>query len=262
MNHNGSDSNTIIAYGFIHSNSANKRRIPDSLKNEKLYIPHPIRILNPFTSAYRSTYNTQTKNSDLFLTKKNKQGCTMSNRIFPSNVFFTAVLTIVLLIFISPAKTTTVFAQEVLNSVQMDQMTLSAELKNDGSLWVRDFKNERGDVTSLTVFDIKEDILKEVTRKATKEEVANSDAVAKFNCYGKPVVVCKFGVIAIRRLSMETIVDHVVWPVEITAVNLTGYPGKEGWGILEINGKKELVVYHQRGSETLLRPYKAGKDPS
>lgn len=186
----------------------------------------------------------------------------MLKKIVPVSVFLYSALIICFVAAAGFLSSPLIYAQDVLNSVQQEQFGMKAELKNDGSLWVRDYKNEKGEVQVLTVFDISEEILLSVTKKNTKADVTDADVIARFNIFGKPVIVCKYGVFAFRRLSMETIFDHIVWPVEITNANALAYPGKEGWGIIEINGKKELVIYQQRGSDTLIRPYKAGKDPS
>lgn len=264
MDQKGNNNSSIVACRPENTAPEYYRRNNNSYKDERIISSHPLRMLNPFLTAAHQQSNTHRNYCVSENIQKNKQGCIMKNKRSPLNVFFIAVLAFWLLPVFNFIGTTNSFAQEVLNSVQIEQMKLTGELKNDGSLWVRDYKNDKGEVSSLTVFDISEDILKDVTKKASKEEINNDDAVAKFNCFGKPVIVCKYGIIALRRLSMETIVDHFVWPVEITSANLAAYPNKEkdGWGILEINGKKELVIYHQRGSEKLIRPYKEGKDPS
>lgn len=264
MDHMSNNNCSIVACRPENSAAEYYRRINTSFKNEKIVLSHPLRILNPFstTITLKRTSGRTLRSSDFI--QKNKQGCIMKTKRIPLNVFFVSVLALWLLPAITFICSPELKAQDVLNSVQIEQMKLTGELKNDGSLWVRDYRNDKGETSSLTVFDISEDILKGVTKKASKEEVNNDDAVAKFNCFGKPVIVCRYGVIAMRRLSMETVVDSFVWPVEITSANLAAYPNKEkeGWGILEINGKKELVIYHQRGSEKLIRPYKEGKDPS
>ena len=262
MDQRGNNNCSIVACRPENTAPEYYRRNLLSYKNEEIISSNPSRILNPFYKSILAKNNTHGTNCVSGNIHKNKQGCVMKNKRIPLCVFFITALAFWLLPAFAGLNSSTVNAQEVLNSVQIEQMKLVGELKNDGSVWVRDYKNDKGDIASLTVFDISEDILKAVTKKASKGEINNDDAVAKFNCFGKPVIVCKYGVIAFRRLSMETIVDHFVWPVEITSANMTTYPNKEGWGILEINGKKELVVYHQRGSETLIRPYKAGKDPS
>jgi hypothetical protein len=229
-----------------------------SYRNEDYKASHPHGIFNLFFPKCICLFIRADGNytAEFF---KNKKECKMSIRNIRFSSFITSVLFFCVITIINNSS---IFAQEVLNSAQIDQMKLTGELKNDGSLWVRDFKNERGELTSLTIFDIKEDILKEITHKGGKADINNDDAVAKFNCFGKPVLVCKHGLVVLRRLSMETIVDYLAWPVEITSANLTAYPQKDGWGILEINGKKELVIFSQRGSDSLIRTYKAGKDPS
>jgi hypothetical protein len=264
MDHIGNNNSSIVACRSENSAAEYYRRSNSSYKNEVIISSHPLRILNPFSTTTNHKNNLHINNCVSENIQKNKQGCIMNNKRIPLNVFFISVLVFWLLPVFSFITSPVLIAQEVLNSIQIEQMKLTGDLKNDGSLWVRDYKNDKGEVSSLTVFDISEDLLKAVTKKASKADINNDDAVAKFNCFGKPVLVCKYGIIALRRLSMETIADSFVWPVEITSVNLTAYPNKEkeGWGILEINGKKELVVYHQRGSEKLIRPYREGKDPS
>jgi len=183
----------------------------------------------------------------------------MKNINVSINVFL-IVLSTAILSFFSPSNLA--YAQDSLKARNSIPAGLNAELKNDGSLWIRNYVNERGETQQLTVFDLKEEDLKAVTQKNSISEIGDKDIVAKFNISGKPVIIFKHGVIAIRRLSMESVIDHVAWISEISSANILPYPGKENWGILELNGKKELVIFIQRGSDKLLRSFNTGKDPS
>jgi|GEM_PF-1669962 hypothetical protein len=261
MNQSNTNCTGTVAYGLLETAPQNRTRKFHFLLNGKKYFSHPAgkhspAPNNPIISGFMQILITclpikQVKSLFAFLTLKKA-----SRRLSLS------IPALILLFAVSMTGSLLPQVKDTLSAAPQNDMKMSGEMKNDGGLWVRDFKNERGEISNLTVFDIDESALKEVTKKPGKADVNDADVISKFNLKGKPVIIYKYGVVTIKQLSMESLIDHTVWPVEIKTANLMAYPGKEGWGIIELNGKKELVVCYAKGSEKLLRAYKAGKDPS
>jgi len=138
---------------------------------------------------------------------------------------------------------------------------ITAEIQPDGSIYLRNYTDEYGNQISISSKDLQEKTLLTLTRKESKEAVRQSDLVAAYTIDGKPVLVFKYGVVTTKEKSRETFEDRWVSPEEIKSSKLYEYPGKDGFGILEINGGKKLVIFYERGNEKFIRPHDANKDP-
>jgi len=132
-------------------------------------------------------------------------------------------------------------------------------VKEGKTLWLTNFTNEQGETYAISTIDLDPKALKAV---CGNESATDKDIVGIFNAAGKPVIVFKHGVIALKEKSYENLVDFIVSPEEIKSAKLLEYPGKDGYGILEINGQKKLVIYYERGDSKFIRLYDPKKDPA
>jgi len=142
---------------------------------------------------------------------------------------------------------------------------LTVEIQPEKNIYLRNYYAEYGkQILSIYDLSVPSPILLAVTSKAELSQVGQDDLVKGASCAidGKPILVFKWGVVTVKEKSYEPYFDHYKSPEEIKSAKLLEYPGKDGYGILEINEQKALVVYYEPGDKRFIRLYDPKKDPA